>query len=63
LGGIRGTPLIHQLRAYLEKLAAFAGARGIGDTHVLGRFLRDVAKLNSKQRNFRVFRTGETSGR
>jgi hypothetical protein len=33
-----------QRRAYLEKLAAFAGARGIGNTHVLGRFLRDVAK-------------------
>jgi len=32
-----------------------AGARGIGDVHVLGPFLRDVAKLNNKQRNFRVF--------
>src|SRR5208337_3800355 len=31
------------------------GVRGIGDTHVLGRFLRDVAKLNTEQRNFRVF--------
>ena len=31
------------------------GVRGIGDTHVLGPFLRDVAKLNSEQRNFRVF--------
>src|SRR5271166_4551795 len=30
------------------------GVRGIGDTHVLGRFLRDVTKLNSEQRNFRV---------
>ena len=29
------------------------GVRGIGDTHVLGRFLRDVVKLNSEQRNFR----------
>jgi len=27
------------------------GVRGIGDTHVLGRFLRDVAKLNSERRN------------
>jgi len=34
--------------------------RGIGDTHVLGRFLRDVAKLNSEQRNFRVFGPDET---
>jgi len=36
------------------------GIRGIGDTHVLGRFLRDVAKLNAKQRNFRVFGPDET---
>ena len=36
------------------------GAPGIGDTHVLGRFLRDVAKLNSEQRNFRVFGPDET---
>jgi len=31
------------------------GVPGIGDTHVLGPFLRDVAKLNAGQRNFRVF--------
>ncbi len=31
------------------------GVRGIGDTHVLGGFLRDVAKLNREQRNFRGF--------
>src|SRR6202045_2233361 len=31
------------------------GVRGIGDTHVLGAFLRDVVKLDSDQRNFRVF--------
>ncbi len=36
------------------------GVRGIGDTHVLGRFLRDVAKLNQEQRNFRVFGPDET---
>ena len=36
------------------------GVRGIGDTHVLGRFLRDVAKLNTEQRNFRVFGPDET---
>ena len=36
------------------------GVRGIGDTHVLGHFLRDVAKLNSEQRNFRVFGPDET---
>jgi len=36
------------------------GVRGIGDTHVLGPFLRDVAKLNDAQRNFRVFGPDET---
>jgi xylulose-5-phosphate/fructose-6-phosphate phosphoketolase len=36
------------------------GAKGIGDTHVLGPFLRDVAKLNNDPRNFRVFGPDET---
>src|SRR5579872_7497777 len=36
------------------------GAPGIGDTHVLGPFLRDVAKLNAPQRNFRIFGPDET---
>ncbi|EQD57394.1 phosphoketolase, partial [mine drainage metagenome] len=36
------------------------GTRGIGDTHVLGPFLRDVARLNDAQRNFRVFGPDET---
>jgi len=36
------------------------GVRGIGDTHVLGRFLRDVAARNEAQRNFRVFGPDET---
>jgi xylulose-5-phosphate/fructose-6-phosphate phosphoketolase len=36
------------------------GAPGIGDTHVLGPFLRDVEKLNSPRRNFRVFGPDET---
>ena len=36
------------------------GTGGIGDTHVLGRFLRDVATLNDAQRNFRVFGPDET---
>ncbi|MEP7298317.1 MAG: phosphoketolase family protein [Burkholderiales bacterium] len=36
------------------------GVRGIGDTHVLGKFLRDVATLNDAQRNFRVFGPDET---
>jgi xylulose-5-phosphate/fructose-6-phosphate phosphoketolase len=36
------------------------GVTGVGDTHVLGRFLRDVAKLNAVQRNFRIFGPDET---
>ncbi len=36
------------------------GVPGIGDTHVLGPFLRDVAKFNDPQRNFRVFGPDET---
>jgi xylulose-5-phosphate/fructose-6-phosphate phosphoketolase len=39
---------------------AWPGVRGIGDTHALGPFLRDVAKLNDEQRNFRVFSPDET---
>jgi len=36
------------------------GVRGIGDTRVLGPFLRDLVKLNSEARNFRVFGPDET---
>ncbi|MHB1588077.1 MAG: phosphoketolase family protein [Metallibacterium scheffleri] len=36
------------------------GVPGIGDTHVLGPFLRDVALRNGAQRNFRVFGPDET---
>src|SRR5580700_7506515 len=36
------------------------GIKGIGDTHVLGKFLRDVAKLNASPRNFRIFGPDET---
>jgi xylulose-5-phosphate/fructose-6-phosphate phosphoketolase len=36
------------------------GVAGIGDTHVLGRFLRDVLKMNSQPRNFRLFGPDET---
>jgi xylulose-5-phosphate/fructose-6-phosphate phosphoketolase len=36
------------------------GVPGIGDTHVLGRFLRDVARMNAAQRNFRIFGPDET---
>jgi xylulose-5-phosphate/fructose-6-phosphate phosphoketolase len=36
------------------------GMGGVGDTRVLGPFLRDVVKLNTEQRNFRVFGPDET---
>ena len=36
------------------------GVPGVGDTRVLGPFLRDVVKLNKPQRNFRVFGPDET---
>jgi xylulose-5-phosphate/fructose-6-phosphate phosphoketolase len=36
------------------------GVRGSGDTHALGRFLRDVVRLNDEQRNFRIFGPDET---
>ena len=36
------------------------GAPGVGDTHVLGKFLREVVKRNGGQRNFRVFGPDET---
>ena len=36
------------------------GTPGIGDTHVLGKFLRDVTALNEEQRHFRLFGPDET---
>jgi xylulose-5-phosphate/fructose-6-phosphate phosphoketolase len=39
---------------------AHPGVAGIGDTHVLGKFLRDVVKLNAEGRNFRIFGPDET---
>jgi xylulose-5-phosphate/fructose-6-phosphate phosphoketolase len=36
------------------------GVTGIGDTRVLGPFLRDVVKLNMEKRNFRIFGPDET---
>jgi xylulose-5-phosphate/fructose-6-phosphate phosphoketolase len=46
-------------RAYALSVPA-PGVGGPGDTHVLGRFLRDVAKLNATQHNFRIFGPDET---
>jgi xylulose-5-phosphate/fructose-6-phosphate phosphoketolase len=39
---------------------ASPGVGGPGDTHVLGPFLRDVAKQNAAQHNFRIFGPDET---
>jgi xylulose-5-phosphate/fructose-6-phosphate phosphoketolase len=36
------------------------GMMGVGDTFVLGSFLRDVVKLNQDHRNFRIFGPDET---
>ena len=36
------------------------GVPGIGDTHVLGPFIRDVLKMNAEPRNFRLFGPDET---
>ncbi len=36
------------------------GTPGPGDTHIVGRFLRDVTKMNESQRNFRIFGPDET---
>ncbi|WP_426370290.1 phosphoketolase family protein [Pseudocolwellia sp. HL-MZ7] len=36
------------------------GLKGVGDTRVLGPFLRDVTKLNDDEQNFRVFGPDET---
>ena len=39
---------------------ACRGMHGIGDTRVLGPFLRDLIRLNGEKRNFRVFGPDET---
>ena len=59
-----GGVLLQDLRMpnYRDYAAAVPapGAPGIGDTHVLGPFLRDVVRLNDAARNFRVFGPDET---
>lgn len=51
-----------QMPSYCDYAVAVPepGVMGIGDTHVLGPFLRDIARLNDAQRNFRVFGPDET---
>lgn len=46
-------------RAYAAEVP-MPGVPGIGDTRMLGPFLRDVAKLNDAERNFRIFGPDET---
>ena len=46
-------------RAYAVEVPT-PGVRGIGDTRVLGPFVRDVLRENDAQRNFRVFGPDET---
>lgn len=36
------------------------GIESIGDTRILGPFLRDIIKLNNEQKNFRIFSPDET---
>jgi xylulose-5-phosphate/fructose-6-phosphate phosphoketolase len=59
-----GGMLLRDLRMpdFTEYAAEVAkpGVPGIGDTHVLGPFLRDVLKLNGAPRNFRIFGPDET---
>jgi xylulose-5-phosphate/fructose-6-phosphate phosphoketolase len=59
-----GGLLLHDLfmpdfRNYAVKVPS-PGSVQAADTHVLGEFLRDVAKLNREQRNFRIFGPDET---
>jgi len=46
-------------RAYAADVGK-PGTPGIGDTHVLGKFIRDVIALNEPTRNFRLFGPDET---
>jgi xylulose-5-phosphate/fructose-6-phosphate phosphoketolase len=59
-----GGMLLHDLRMpdFRDYAAAVAspGVPGIGDTRVLGPFLRDVMKLNLPTSNFRLFGPDET---
>ncbi len=59
-----GGLLLHELRMpdYREYAAdvPVPGVRGIGDTHVLGPFLRDIIVINQEQKNFRIFGPDET---
>ena len=59
-----GGMLLRELRMpdFREYALAVAnpGLGGPGDTHVVGRFLRDVIRMNAEARNFRIFGPDET---
>ncbi len=59
-----GGLLLHDLRMpdFRDYAVAvpFPGSVQAADTHVLGKFLRDVVTLNGEQRNFRIFGPDET---
>jgi xylulose-5-phosphate/fructose-6-phosphate phosphoketolase len=59
-GGRLMQPLaLPDFRRYAVEVAV-PGAQGIGDTVVLGTFLRDVIRANEHARNFRIFGPDET---
>ncbi len=58
-GGLLRDLQLPEFRDYAADVPV-RGIRGIGDTRVLGPFLRDVMVLNSERRNFRVFGPDET---
>lgn len=51
--------LMPDFRNYAIEVPA-PGAAEAADTHELGKFIRDVVKLNQQQRNFRIFGPDET---
>jgi xylulose-5-phosphate/fructose-6-phosphate phosphoketolase len=51
--------LMPDFRQYATSVPS-PGTRGVGDTRVLGPFLRDVTAHNAEQRNFRIFGPDET---
>lgn len=59
-----GGQLLHNLRMPDYRQYSITvdkpGVLGEGDTHVCGRFLRDVIKFNQDKRNFRIFGPDET---
>jgi xylulose-5-phosphate/fructose-6-phosphate phosphoketolase len=58
-GGLLRELRMPDFREYAVKMPA-PGAVEAEDTTVLGRFIRDIIKLNQDQRNFRVFGPDET---